>query len=457
MSAPPNTTTNETLYPLPVHSTLSSLFVGQSIQNVPTPAAVLDVGKARRNCRLMLSAVSELAVSFRAPVKTHKTAQLTRLQVGEECKDVRIIVSTVAEAEFLLPLLQDYRSVGASVNLLYGVPLAPSLVPRLAEVAKQLGEGCVGCIIDHEAQISGLARFRSMTGFPAQVFIKVDVGYGRAGLRVGSSSMTCLVKKIGAVGDAGVLTLQGFYSHAGQSYAGNSPDDALKMLRLEIEVCTDAVKQVQNRLSNLGHRLVVSVGASPTALSVQYLLNRSSSSEEAKALQDIRDLDRSGVELELHAGVYPLLDLQQSATRARTLTGDSRHDIALTILAEVCSIYTDRQRPEACVAAGSLALGREPCKDYGGWGRLTPWGLDSVHSTPESAIIMRSVSQEHGILAFEMESNIRHLPLKVGQKVRIWPNHACIAGAQYGWYLVVDSQSADPDKILDVWVRCRGW
>jgi len=43
--------------------------------------------------------------------------------------------------------------------------------------------------------------------------------------------------------------------------------------------------------------------------------------------------------------------------------------------------------------------------------------------------------------------------LEVGQKVRIWPNHACISGAGFGWYLVVDGG----DEIVDVWPRWRGW
>lgn len=75
----------------------------------------------------MLAAVSALSVSFRAHVKTHKTSQLTRLQVGESSKDVRLIVSTVIEAEQLQPLLHDHILAGAKVNVLYGVPLGPSL------------------------------------------------------------------------------------------------------------------------------------------------------------------------------------------------------------------------------------------------------------------------------------------------------------------------------------------
>lgn len=46
-----------------------------------------------------------------------QTTELTRLQVGGDTKDVRIIVSTVVEAEQLLPYLQDCQGEGKSVNV----------------------------------------------------------------------------------------------------------------------------------------------------------------------------------------------------------------------------------------------------------------------------------------------------------------------------------------------------
>ena len=30
--------------------------------------------------------------------------------------------------------------------------------------------------------------------------------------------------------------------------------------------------------------------------------------------------------------------------------------------------------------------------------------------------------------------------MRVGEKVMIWPNHACIAGLGFGWYFVVDGE-----------------
>jgi D-serine deaminase-like pyridoxal phosphate-dependent protein len=72
-------------------------------------------------------------------------------------------------------------------------------------------------------------------------------------------------------------------------------------------------------------------------------------------------------------------------------------------------------------------------------------------------MIVARISQEHGILAYEKEAVPKPLPLVYGQKVRIWPNHACITGAMYGFYIVVDSSSEDPEIVVDVWTRWRGW
>jgi hypothetical protein len=54
--------------------------------------------------------------------------------------------------------------------------------------------------------------------------------------------------------------------------------------------------------------------------------------------------------------------------------------VAITVLAEIASLYPPRGKsssPEALLTAGSLALGREPCKAYPGWGIVSPWNRAS--------------------------------------------------------------------------------
>lgn len=180
-------------FPLSPKDALIQSYRGRSLHDVPVPAAVIDVAKIKVNCQAMLGAVKELGVSFRAHVKTHKTSEMTRLQVGEDCRDVRLIVSTLMEAEQLVPLLLGYKRRNAAVNVLYGVPLGPSQVDRLARVARELGEGSITAMIDHPHQLAALEQFKDIAGHPASVFIKTDCGTHRAGSSPDSEEMMTLV------------------------------------------------------------------------------------------------------------------------------------------------------------------------------------------------------------------------------------------------------------------------
>lgn len=48
----------------------------------------------------------------------HQTIEMTRLQVGDkDTSPVNIVVSTVVEAENIVPLLEEYQSKGRKVNV----------------------------------------------------------------------------------------------------------------------------------------------------------------------------------------------------------------------------------------------------------------------------------------------------------------------------------------------------
>ncbi len=335
----------------------------------------------------------------------------------------------------------------------------------MARLGRQLGPGSISVLIDHAQQLQALKRFTETTGFPADIFIKIDTGYHRAGVQTDASSFQDIVNCISTdLEPSGNGRLRGFYSHAGHSYGGDSEEAALELLAQEIErSATAAMKAVGDQPRD--RRLVLSIGATPTATSVQSLLDAGPTSSGNPKLQGrVQKLKKTIAEvkrtftIELHAGVYALLDLQQLATRAQPRKGMG--DLGLSILAEVASSYPDRDPPEVLVAAGSLSLGREPCKSYSGWGIVADWGMPLLkdHEAGHSGWIVDRVSQEHGILRQESPQATAS-ELRIGQKVRIWPNHACIAGAGFDWYFVVDSSMPEhlKDVVVDVWVRWRGW
>lgn len=51
---------------------LAKEYVGKSINDVPTPAAIINVAAVKRNCSRMLETCKSLNLGWRAHVKTHK-------------------------------------------------------------------------------------------------------------------------------------------------------------------------------------------------------------------------------------------------------------------------------------------------------------------------------------------------------------------------------------------------
>jgi D-serine deaminase-like pyridoxal phosphate-dependent protein len=319
-------------------------------------------------------------------------------------------------------------------------------------------------MVDHIDTISFISRSSSLWPDPVRIFVKIDTGYHRSGITFDSSQFNAISTALATPELKDKISLLGLYSHLGHSYGFNTPTEAIQGLITEFSSLALATKTVRETHGPL----VLSVGATPTATAAQNIFPTSpdASTKEASDLKtQLDELKKQGLVLELHAGVYPVLDMQQLATHARS--SDLQYEnIGLRILAEVASLYPERAKPEALIAAGSLVLGREPCKSYPGWGVVTPWiakstsstSSDVGHYTPSSPTgwIVGKVSQEHGILTWEGEGPAKR-ELKIGEKVMVWPNHACVAGSGFGWYFVVDSESEDGDLVRDIWVRCRGW
>ncbi|GAP84269.2 putative alanine racemase domain protein [Rosellinia necatrix] len=505
---------------------LRARFVGKTLHQVPTPAIVLDLAKVEANCNRMLEAARRMNLSWRAHIKTHKTEELTRLQVGDhdDATPANIIVSTLMEAESVVPLLKEYQARGRQVNLLYSFPLYPSSIDRLAAVSAQLGRGGLTVMVDHAEQARLLPQLASKSGgHPPLVFLKVNVGSDRAGVRPGSPECAGLARALLLAETVGSCVFWGLYSHAGHAYAARRDWEAMAVLAAEFGALRDVALRAV-RPDRPAHPLVLSVGATPTVTTLQHpdfaagdgnvldddddgddddddeaekpTTKKEGEEKEKKKEEEEKDgpgmikaliarMRAEGLRLEVHAGVYPTLDVQQLAAHACDAATLNASAVAVTVLAEVASVYPGRgaggKSSEAIVNAGCLALGREPCEalgagHYAGWGILMPWaGVANVVPGPAFPAVhggwqVARLSQEHGVLAWrgggeqeqekekEGGGEVAETRLEPGQRVRIWPNHSCIAGAAHPWYLVVDSRNQGrEDEIVDVWVRWNGW
>ncbi|MFW6084850.1 MAG: alanine racemase [Gemmatimonadota bacterium] len=361
----------------------------RTIHDLPTPALLLDLDVLERNLRRMQERADRLGVALRPHLKTHKCVEVGRAQRALGCEGVT--VSTLYEAR----VFADH----GFEDITWAFPLAAARAADVAELGRRVR---LGVTLDHPDPVDALEE----AGAEVRVWIKVDCGYGRAGLAPDSPELLRLARR---VDDSPRLAFAGLLSHSGHAYHARSPYDARRIGEEERAVMSGAADRL--RAEGIETR-GVSTGSTPTMAHVERL---------------------DGV-TEVRPGNYALFDFTQVALGACTPA-----DAAATVLATVVSSSPDRGR--SILDAGALALSadRGPGHARPSFGRLyeTPAGGTLRHNAR-----LISLSQEHGI--------VDHA-LPVGEAIRILPNHSCLVTACFDAFYVVEG-----DRVVDTWRIWRG-
>ncbi|KAJ3519678.1 hypothetical protein NM208_g14026 [Fusarium decemcellulare] len=199
-------------------------YIGKHVSELPTPSLVIKLPILKKNLNALHSDVEKLGIGFRPHIKTLKSLEVTRLMLaGGKYKG--IIASTIPEIQGSLPLVKE----GILEECLYGLPVYPGVLPRLAELRKSLR---IFLMVDNEQQISFLEQSDSSKQ-PWDIFIKLDVGSHRAGVAANSDALNRLVER---AEKSPAVNIYGFYCHAGHSYAGRSRNEAEELLNVETEI-----------------------------------------------------------------------------------------------------------------------------------------------------------------------------------------------------------------------------
>ncbi|KAK9389852.1 hypothetical protein V1515DRAFT_613361 [Lipomyces mesembrius] len=395
-----------------------------SITDLPTPSFVVDLNVVKDNCRRMLDGLEAISpnLRFRPHVKTHKTAEIVRLQLDNGRKHQSLLSSTIGEIRGLAPLVQD----GTVKDILYGIPPTKSKIPTVAGIAQQLHQfgATLRLMIDSPVQLQFLRDYSQNHpnhSLSWSIFIKINVGDNRAGQTIAGSDLTEVIKQAVVAENIG---LYGFYTDASGIYSSTSFDSASEFLENEVRNVYEA--------SALARSMLLASEAGQQRFAVSHT--------SAKAFERTKNLFTNVMEnddLEIHAGNYAMLDMQQVAT---SLVSPS--NIAGRVVAEVITYYSDRNEE----------LGRIP-------------GIATIKGQRVSGErwIVGRVSQEHGIITKRTENieNVLEEALDEatipkswtpGDRVVLLPQHSCITSSMYQWYYVVEN-----DIVVDVFVPWRGW
>ncbi|KAF8898779.1 putative serine dehydratase domain-containing protein [Infundibulicybe gibba] len=421
----------------PSKEALRQAFVGKSLDDLRTPALVIDRKLFALNCARMHNNAKTWGAEFRAHLKTHKTEEGSRLQLSStEDKTTAVVVSTVMEAwEVVNSGLIADRTVK---DILYGLPISRNKIADVSAIWDKVAEagGVVRLLVDHLDQIRSLEEFESKRSKYRRwsVFLKINGGQDRAGLSPRSADFKNLVQALLA---SPAISLYGFYGHAGNAYASTSFSEASLFLSGEVNAVNAAAEVALPLLDQSPQKevhqqpFVLSVGSTPTA----HAANAETRNALAQALHGT---------LELHAGNYVMLDMQQQHTNLI-----ESGQVAQKVLTTVVSYYVGRGvggSDEALVDAGAIAFSKDT-GPAGGFGEVVgkQWQLGRI-------------SQEHGILTRPTgATDVRSDDLKIGDVVEIIGQHACLIAAGHPWYYVVDGDIEGGRTVVDIWVPWKGW
>ena len=334
--------------------------IDRSIEELPTPAVLIDLPTLRRNIAQMAKLTDGFGVALRPHWKTSKSAEVGRLQV--EAGAVGLTAATAAEIEALV-------EAGFEDVFWAYPPVGPHRIGTALRAARR-ARLIVG--VDSLASAEPLAEAAAAEGLEIEVRIEVDTGLGRTG--VDPEEALDVARRLAHTPG---LVLDGVFTHEGHVQGvGADPER-------RIEVGTAAgrlLTEVAERLRTDGLEIPsVSVGSTAGARS-------------APSIQGVT---------EARPGTYVYGDENQVAIG----TIDSA-DTAMTVLSRVIS--TERGET-VLVDAGIKGMSSDGSMH--GDGRI-----GTVVS--DGGGVLASGHEEHGFLRGSS-------PKRVGELIRIRPNHAC--------------------------------
>jgi D-serine deaminase-like pyridoxal phosphate-dependent protein len=336
-----------------------------TVDEIPTPAAVVDLDRLEANLRRMQEYVDDHGLGLRPHAKTHKAPWLAEEQVGRGA--IGLTVATPIEAECIGP---------AAPELLVAYPALGHRAGRVAVVARERPT-LVG--LDSIRAVDALRDALIPGAEPVGVLVELDVGMRRCG--VASSEEATRIAR--ACGDGIVYRGIMFYpGHIREPV--DQQDRGLEALALELGAAVQA-------LGDAGlEPEIVSGGSTPTAFR----------SHEVPYQTEIRP------------GTYVYNDRTTAAIGACEWD-----DCAYTVLATVVSTAVPGQ---AVVDAGTKALSSDVLRagDFGGYGQLL--------GRPE--VVVTRKSEEHGVLDLsrtdwrpEVGERVRIIPNHVCVSVNLHP------------------------------------
>ncbi|CAH1802444.1 unnamed protein product, partial [Owenia fusiformis] len=367
-----------------------------TVQEVPTPCLLVDLDRVKKNCTAMRERCENLGLQLRCHMKTHKTLELGEIMTNgsKRC----ITVSTIKEAQFFAD--------GGYDDILYAYPLTANKIPILQGFVNKLESFHV--TVDSDYNLDILRDSTLNDGKKWSVFVMVDTGYGRDGVKWDDKAAVDFILR---VNESPNIVFQGLYTHEGIAYNARGRDQ----LRTIGGTVVDNIASLAQRLKEAGIECCnVGIGSTPSAS---------------------HPPSNTNLLTELHPGNYVFYDSMQAMIGSCT-----KDDIACRVATRVVNHLSH---------SNSLLI---DC----GWEGLSldgkdelPTGFCMFQNNPNLKLV--KMTQEIGtVQAVEGTLDFSKYPL--GSMLYMYPYHACATASMHPVYYIHEG-----DNIIDTYSPCRGW
>jgi len=352
--------------------------VGMAVEEVDTPALLIELDAFERNLNRMADAVAGTDARLRPHSKTHKCAVIGLQQMRQGA--VGICCQKVGEAEAMV-----YGGVGDVLvtNQIVGAPKLAKLV-SLARRAK------IAVCADDVGNVADLNDAAGAADVQLDVLVEIDIGARRCGVEPGSAALELaqIIDRAANLRFGGLQAYQGSAQHI-REYEGR---------RQAINAAVALTRDTVALLAAQGLECDIVGGAGTGTYQFEAASN---------------------VYSELQAGSYIFMD----ADYGRNLNeeGDNFTDFENSLFV-YATVLSHAAPDRAVLDAGLKALSVDS-------GLPIPWRLPGVDYV--------SASDEHGKLALAPTPGTDNSDLKVGDKLRLVPGHVDPTVNMYDWFVCI--------------------
>ncbi|MGB8455594.1 MAG: alanine racemase [Anaerocolumna sp.] len=329
---------------------------------LPTPAVVIELEQVEKNLKDMVELNEKYGIHVRPHIKPHKSVEIAKLQL--KLGAAGITCAKLGEAEVM--------AEAGIRDILIAFPLIGE--DKMERLAKLLDIADVITIVNSTEGAKQLSKIGEQKNKKVEVLLEIDGGINRGGKKPYEPTL----KFANEIKDLSGIDILGIMYYGGTIYGETTLEGFDRVTKLE----HDNMVGTAQMLRDAGFKMNVLSGGSSYSSKRSHLLN--------------------GI-TEVRPGHYIFNDCGQLFTSFAT-----EEQCALKIIATVVCMNDENH---AIIDAGSKTLTTDLCGHHEGYGYVV--------GHPD--IMITKLNEEHGFIE---STNL--LNLRIGDKIAIIPNHACV-------------------------------